>query len=78
VSLDFALDAEVKKAFNFGKVLGMRFSGVEKLVYTTREEACDVCKALDGSVIKTSEVTLDDVVPHHPGCVCNLIPKREE
>jgi len=76
--LDFALDTEVRKAFSFGKVLGMRFNGVQELMYTTKEEACDVCKALDGSVVKIGDLTLDDVVPHHPGCVCNLIPKREE
>jgi hypothetical protein len=76
--LDFALDMETRKAFNFGRVLGMKFNGVKVLTHSTKEEACDMCEEASHRTIDLSTIILDDIAPHHPGCVCNLVIHREE
>jgi hypothetical protein len=73
--LEFALDMETRKAFNYGKVLGMKFNGVKQLTHLAKESACDTCLAFHNQVLNTSTITLDDIAPHHPNCICSIVAK---
>ena len=63
---DFIWDVEIRKAFNYGKVLGARFLGGTGFRLKAAQGACDSCSSLDNRVFHIDTVTIDDVPPLHP------------
>lgn len=64
---DFIWDVEIRKAYNYGRVLGMRFADRAGFVYEAASDtSCDRCKALDGTFVAAAAATLSDVPPLHP------------
>jgi hypothetical protein len=70
--LDFLLDVESRKAYNYGRVLGMRFTGSFNLESVESSGACERCENRSDLVLFASAITVDDTPPYHPGCRCKL------
>lgn len=64
---DFIWDVETRKAYNYGRVLGMRFADQYGFAYEAADDtSCERCKAVDGIVVLAAAATMDDVPPLHP------------
>jgi len=67
----FIENVEIRKAFSFGKVIGMRHLGFSEFSINLGQDACDKCHArLEEIFYDTFLVTLDDVPPFHSSCDC--------
>jgi hypothetical protein len=63
---DFIWDVEIRKAYGFGRVLGMRFLNEYGFQLVAHPDACDRCQALDGMIISAQAAYLEDIPPLHP------------
>ena len=70
--LDFIWNVEIRKAYNFGRILGLRFLGQDQVELVAGKDACDRCLAVSGQILEPHLVTIDDVIPHHANCDCGL------
>jgi hypothetical protein len=69
----FIEDAEIRKAFSFGKVIGMRHLGLSGFTVDLGAEACDKCHARAEEIVQDTFLTsLDDVPPFHAHCNCKI------
>ena len=68
---DFIQDVEVRRAYNFGRVLGGE-SRSSILKVTASAGACDRCRAACDRLGETDHISLTDTPPFHPGCKCSL------
>ncbi len=69
---DFILDTELRRSFNYGKLLAMRFSGIKTAVTVTTGSSCDSCHAETEREIDVATARIDEIAPHHPNCNCNI------
>lgn len=67
----FIEDVEVRKAYSYGMVLGMRDAGHSTVHLNVPGDECEACNSLP-SIIDTSVSALDDVPPYHANCNCYL------
>lgn len=70
---DFIWDVELRKAYNFGRVLGMRFQNTAEVSHVALQDACERCKVNADIPASPFLLDIDDIAPHHPGCKCKLI-----
>lgn len=64
---EFLWDVERRKAYNYGRVLGMRFLNQYGFTYQAAiGTECERCKLLDGQLVLAENATIDDVPPLHP------------
>jgi hypothetical protein len=62
----FIWDVETRKAYNYGRVLGMRHLGIAGFSYSAASAtSCDRCKALDGQLMIAAAASMEDVPPLH-------------
>jgi hypothetical protein len=69
----FIEDVEIRKAFNFGEVIGQRDLGIQSLYVYSDEGTCEIGNALKGKQIQLENITLEDVPPFHAKCSYRLI-----
>lgn len=70
--IDFIWDVEIRKAYNYGRVLGLQFLNESAVELVSHIDSCERCKAMDGQVLEVNTLNIDNVVPHHPGCKCGM------
>jgi len=68
----FIWDVELRKAYNYGRVLGVKFANELGVEIVPEDEACVRCQALKGTIQDPTFVTMEDIAPIHPGCKCSL------
>lgn len=64
--IDLIWDIELRKAYAFGRVLGMRFLDEYGFELQAHPDGCEQCQALDGRIVMASNADIDDVPPFHP------------
>jgi hypothetical protein len=69
---DFIYDVEIRKAYNFGKVLGLKFFNKVAIRVVPNTGACDRCRAVARNIEDPAFTTIDNVVPIHSGCKCEI------
>jgi hypothetical protein len=69
---EFIEDVEIRKAFSYGRVIGMRTAGIEQSTIEDRGESCDMCQEHIGEIIENRNIVLSDVPPFHSSCDCYL------
>ncbi len=62
---------EEKKAYNYGKLLGMKAMG-QKYITFFGADICDQCKEYCNNSYNINIFTIDNIVPHHPNCNCDF------
>jgi hypothetical protein len=72
----FIEDVEIRKAFNFGEVIGQRDLGIDSLYVYSDNGACEMGNALKGKQIKLENITLEDVPPFHAKCSYQLVQDK--
>ncbi len=72
---DFIEDVEVRKAQNYGTVLGLRDTGHTVGYLSVPKSECQMCNAA-GPTINLLDATLDDVPPYHANCNCTVLKDR--
>ena len=68
--IDLIADVEIRKAYNYGKVLAYRETGIPQVEFGMNLE-CSKCSEI-GSILDTDQITLDDVPPFHGNCGCSV------
>lgn len=69
---DFIWDVEIRKAYNFGRILGLRFLNKPYIKVVAQEDSCNKCTALSEQVFAVDNMSIEDIVPHHANCTCEL------
>ena len=69
---DFIYDVEIRKAYNFGRIIGLRFTEETTVVIEAERDACDRCKAAASRIMDVAYLDIGSVVPLHPGCKCTM------
>lgn len=64
--IDYMWMIETKKSYNYGKLLGMRFSGHKSFKYIVQEDCCKKCETFRDKQQFFNNIDLDDVPPLHP------------
>jgi hypothetical protein len=59
-------DTEIRKAYYFGRVIGMRFLNKYAIELQAAIDSCEKCKVLNGKIIPIKFATIDDIPPLHP------------
>jgi ribosomal protein L37AE/L43A len=75
--IDFIWDVEVRKAYSFGRILGMRFLGDFAVESVPHADACERCHARSERIDLVEFLGIDDLVPHHPNCRCRIRIHRQ-
>jgi len=75
---DFIWDVEIRKAYAFGRVLGMRHLGEYGFEYHAHSDSCERCAAIDGRVMPAMAAGIDDVPPLHPNSRMKFKIVRED
>jgi len=71
--IDFIYDVELKKAYNYGIVFGLRYLGSDNSIsITVSSDSCDRCQAASLREEHINHTTLDDIPPLHASCKCGL------
>jgi SPP1 gp7 family putative phage head morphogenesis protein len=63
---DFMSDVEIRKAYNYGRLLGLQHIGAYGYQLVAHTDGCDRCKALNGRIYLSDDADIDDVPPFHP------------
>ena len=63
---DFIWDVELRKAYNYGRVLGMRYVGQQGFKCMAADGACENCQAAHGRLVEADYASIDEVPPFHP------------
>jgi hypothetical protein len=69
---NFIEDVEIRKAYFYGRAIGMRTAGIKQSIINSTDEPCDKCQEHTGEIIENRYVTLSDVPPFHNKCGCTL------
>ncbi len=69
----FIEDVEIRKAFNFGEVIGQKDIGIQSLYVYSDAGTCEMGNALKGKQISLKNITLEDVPPFHAKCSYTLV-----
>ena len=72
---DFIKDVEVRKAYNFGRMLGQQTDKSKIVAVIPGESCCDRCIQTCERIGETDYIDLTDIAPFHPGCECTLVVK---
>lgn len=65
--VDFMWDMELKKAYNLGRALGARYLGFSTIQLNAHgPTSCERCQTMDGLLIPTTGLDVDNVPPFHP------------
>jgi len=75
--IEFIHDAEMGKASSYGKLLGMKVSGVKRVEFLTRSESCEAC-IKRAKTYSVDELFLDNIIPHHAHCNCWMEALKEK
>jgi len=68
---DFIQDVEVRRAYNFGRVLGG--ASQNKVMRVIPDAgACERCLSSSARIGEAEHISLTDTPPFHPGCKCSL------
>jgi len=63
---DFIWNTELSKAYNFGRLLGIRFLNQYGFQLIAHPDSCEQCQMLDGRIILANNADIEDVPPFHP------------
>jgi len=63
---DFIWDVEIRKAYAFGRVLGMRHLGEYGFELDAHANSCERCQAANGRIVLATNADIEDVPPLHP------------
>ena len=84
---EFIFDVEMRKAYFYGRLLGIRYGGGHGFELIAEEDSCEMCRAAHGRVIEAEIADFDDIPPFHPNSRMKIrvvldetgsIPSREE
>ena len=75
---EFIWDVEIRKAYNFGRLLGMRYAGGFGFQLKAHDEACQQCRSVHGWHVLSESSDLEDVPPFHANSRMEFIPVYEE
>lgn len=70
---DFILRTEQRRAFLYGKAIGLRNNGQETLHVKVENGACEDCQRQDNDKIQLANVRLDDMPIAHDNCQCDIV-----
>lgn len=74
---NFIWDVEVKKAYNFGRVTGMKFTDSYGIELQAHPDGCKQCRSLHGKVISADLATIENMPPYHPNSRMTFKVKKE-
>lgn len=63
----FLTDVELRKAYNFGRLIGMQLTGTHGFELLAHEDSCEQCKSNHGRIVIAEDADIDDCPPFHPG-----------
>jgi hypothetical protein len=63
---DFIWDVEERKAYTYGRLLGVRHLGGYGIQLVAHVDSCERCQAQHGRVVPVAHADLNDVPPFHP------------
>jgi hypothetical protein len=76
---DYIWDTERRKAYNYGRVLGMRHLNEQSFTYEAAPNTnCEKCKTIHGRSVLVLNATLDDMPPLHPNSQTTIRPSNKE
>lgn len=61
----FLTDVEMRKAHNYGRLLGLQMQGVEGFTLVAQPDSCQQCRNNHGKVILAENADIEDVPPFH-------------
>jgi ribosomal protein S27AE len=62
---DFIWDMELRKAYSYGRILGVRYQKEYGVQLVAHPEACERCKSMDGKIIHAGAIDMEDLPPYH-------------
>jgi len=74
---EFIWDVEIRKAYNFGRLLGMRYLGGYGFQLEAHDTSCEQCKSVHGWRVLSESSDLDDVPPFHAKSRMQFLPLFE-
>lgn len=70
---DFIEETETDRARNLGKITAAKDLGFTKFKSVSSSgSSCESCLLISKKVIDINNVSVDELMPHHPGCTCSL------
>jgi ribosomal protein L37AE/L43A len=70
----FIEDVEIRKARNYGNLVGLRDNGVKAVaIQVINNTACATCQSHSQSLLHTSLADLESVPPFHAACHCIMV-----
>lgn len=70
---DFILRTEQRRAFLYGKAIGLRNNGQSTVSVQVENGACEDCKRQDDNKIQLAHIRLDDMPIAHDNCQCDIV-----
>lgn len=71
--LDSVVSMESQKAYNYGKLLGISWLGFGQITHSTEvDSTCNICNQYINKPLNIANISIDDIAPHHPNCVCDF------
>ena len=70
---DFILRTEQRRAFLYGKAIGLRNNGKETVSVQVENGACEDCQRQDDNKIQLANIRLDDMPVAHDNCQCDIV-----
>jgi hypothetical protein len=70
---DFILRTEQRRAFLYGKAIGLRNNGQDTVSVQVENGACEDCQRQDDNKIQLANIRLDDMPIAHDNCNCDIV-----
>lgn len=70
---DFILRTEQRRAFLYGKAIGLRNNGQDIVSVQVENGACEDCQRQDNNKIQLANIRLDDMPIAHDNCQCDIV-----
>jgi len=70
---DFILRTEQRRAFLYGKAIGLRNNGQDTVSVQVENGACEDCQRQDDNKIQLANIRLDDMPIAHDNCQCDIV-----
>ena len=74
----FIEDVEIKKAFSFGELMGLKNSGVEKIFITSKDGTCEQGAHVRDKEINLNFISLEEIPPFHANCSYKIVKNLEK
>jgi ribosomal protein S27AE len=75
---EFIWDVETRKAYNYGRLLGMQYLGGFGFKLQAREDSCEQCRSIHGWNVIAGVTGLEDIPPFHANSRMEWIPLFDE